>query len=86
MLGDHRLHAVGGKHFEGAGESGLRLRVSIHPEKERAVGAGLAAVSADGLGDGDDNPEAQHGPSGVDLRQTRIGRRGGRRHGVVSLT
>jgi hypothetical protein len=55
MLGDHRLHAVGGKHFEGAGESGLRLRVSIHPEKERAVGAGLAAVSADGLGDGDDN-------------------------------
>ena len=34
---------------------------------------------------GGDDPEAQHGASGIDLPQTRSGGRGGRRHGEVSL-
>ena len=49
-----RLDAVGGEHFEGGAlrRAGEGVRVLAH--EERAVDALLAAVLADGLGDGED--------------------------------
>ena len=50
---DHHLDAVGGQHFERAGERRRRQRVRVEADEQRAVDALLPAVLADRLGDGE---------------------------------
>ena len=54
VLVDHRFDAIRREHLDGGSESSFRQRVRVHAQEQRPVDAGVAAVKADGLGDGQD--------------------------------
>ncbi len=49
---DHRFHPIGREHFKRAGGGGFGQCMRVHAEKEWSIGAGVAAIQADGLRDG----------------------------------
>jgi hypothetical protein len=64
MFVDHRLHPVRGEHLDGSGESGFRQGMGVHPQKQRPINPGMAAVKADRLRDGADMRLVEGGGKG----------------------
>lgn len=64
VLIDHGFDAVGSQDFKGADEGGFGKSVGVCGEEERAGGALLLAVVADGLGDSEDVVFVERGGHG----------------------
>jgi len=55
-FGEHHFDPISSQHFQRAGQSRHRERVSIHAEKQRAIVLLLLSVKANSLTDGKDVP------------------------------